>query len=294
MSLDVAAQRTDFRREAAGYLRVEEGRVEVGSHLAHDETGPYVGEPFARQSCFEFGDEGVERPFVGQTAVHLLGSHLVGDFGQSLRTAEGFAVPDQLHRAGGHETDVDRLAGRYVDVHRRIDVDQIVPRQQRRFERALHPVHRGLGRPLLGALLVFEPRTAVVDGHDIDSVEVDGGGLHAHELHELVGPHPRVPAVAVDLIECRGEIDRRVVALGGTEGGLDDRRRIGTGGEEGATDAGFAFQLRDALQQFFGFCHNRWVLMVPGFVRRGRPETASCGSVVRLLRSERGLRPLCR
>ena len=135
-------------------------------------------------------------------------------------------------------------------------MDQVVSCQQRRFERLFHPFHRCLGRPLLGALLIFEPRTAVVDGHDVNAVEIDGSGLHAYELHELVGLHPRVTAVAVDLVERRGEIDWCVVALGGAEGGLDDRRRIGAGGEERAADAGFTLQFVDALQQFFGFCHN--------------------------------------
>ena len=88
----------------------------------------------------------------------------------------------------------------------------------------------------------------MVDRYDVDAVEIDRGGFHAHEFYELVGLHARVTAVAIDLIERRGEVDRRVVALGSPEGGLDDGRRVGTGGEEGATNACFTFQFVDAVQ----------------------------------------------
>ena len=149
MTFDVATQRTHLRGERSRDHRIEHGRVEVRTHLPDDETGPYIGQTNINQPFFEFLDESVESLLVGEAAVDLFGSYLVGNGGKAVLLAETLHVGDQLHRSGGHQADVDGLALGDVDVHGRIHVDEIVAGQDSGLEGLLDTVHGVLDGPLL-------------------------------------------------------------------------------------------------------------------------------------------------
>ena len=222
--LDVTAQRTNLFGQPFCNLRIEERSVEIRPDLSDNETRPDVGKPFPCKPRFQLFDERVECAFIGQTAVHLLGAYLVRDLRKPVVPAEGLGVFDQFDRPPCNDMNVDRLAGRNVDIDGRIDMDQVVSRQQGRLERPLYPIHCGIGRPAFRALSVLEPGASVIDCDDAGALIMDCVGLHANEFHEFVGGHTRITAVAVHLIECCCEIDRGVVAFRGAQGGANDGR----------------------------------------------------------------------
>jgi hypothetical protein len=185
--------------------------------------------------------------------VDLFGSYLVGNGGKIVLLAEIFHMGDQFHRSGSHQADVDGFALGDVDVHGRIHVDEVVAGQDRGLEGLLDTVHGVLDGPFLGALLVLEPGSAVVDGHDDGTGEVDTLHLKADHPGEFRLRHARVTAVAVDLVERGGEIDGSVVTLGGADGSADDGRGVRAGREDGAAHAGLFLELVDPVEQLFGF-----------------------------------------
>ena len=180
--------------------------------------------------------------------MHLLGTHLVGDGRKTLRAAEALDMRDQFHRALDDHANVDDLPLRDIDVHRGIDVNQVVTGLNGCLERLFDARHGILRRPAFDRLLVLEPRAAVVDGDDRRSREVDRLGLDAGQADELRGREARVAAVAVDLVERRGEIDRRVVALRRAECRADHRNGVGARGEDRPGNARFRFDACDLFE----------------------------------------------
>ena len=256
VALDETAVGAYLVRQHTRHSGIERRGMQVGPHLAHDEAGPYVLQPGLLQSGFQLREERVEGLLVGQSAVHLLGSHLVGDGRQSAFAAEPLDMGDQLDGAGDHQMDADDLPLRHENIHRGIDVDQVVTGQHGGFERPLHAVHGLLGRPALDGLPVLEPRTAVVDGDDGRTRIMDGLGLETRHAYEVGRRHPRIASVHVDLVQGRGEIDRGVVAACGAECGLRHGHRIGAHSEDGAGNPRLAGDPADGFEQLFGFFHS--------------------------------------
>ena len=120
--------------------------------------------------------------------------------------------------------DINGFSLRDIDVNCRVNMDKVITGKNCVFEGFLHTVHGILCGPFLHTLLVLEPRTAVIYGHNAASGVVHSVSLKLEKLGELSLVHPRVSAVAVDLIEGGSEVDWGMVTLCSAERCTDHRK----------------------------------------------------------------------
>ena len=195
--------------------------MEVGTYLTYNEARPDIVETYLVKTGFEALKEGIESLLVSQATVYLFRTNLVGDGGDVVCFAEVLGVEDEFNGTFYNYMNIDDLSFGQEDIHGRIDVNEVVSGEDGSLVAFLDTFHSTLGIPAFDGLLVLEPRSAVVDSHHIRAGIVYGSGFACKNLRELSLGHAGVTAVAVHLIEGGGEIDRRVVTLGGAERCLD-------------------------------------------------------------------------
>ena len=228
VTLDITAIRTYFGCQVACYLRIKEGRVQVRTYLTYDEARPYIVQTYLMQPGFEALQEGVKRLLVCQTTVYLFRTYLVRDRRDVMCLTEVLGVLDQFYRTFNNHMDIDDLALRQEDIYRRIDVNQVIARQDSSLIALFYAVHRTLSVPTLDALFVLQPRTSVIDSHYVRTGVVHCCGFAGQDLRECLLRHAGVTTVAVYLVQRRCEIDRRVVTFRGTERCFDHRQGVRT------------------------------------------------------------------
>ena len=221
MSLDIAAVRTNLCRQFSCYLRIKERRVQVCTHLTYDKARPYIIQTNLVQTGFQSLKERIERLLVCQTAMHFLRTYLITDRSNAVCLAEVLGMLDQLNRTFNHYMDINDLALRKEDVHRRIHVNQVITCQNSCLVALLNAAHCALGVPALNVLFVFQPRTTMVDCHYVRTCVVHCRCFAGKDLREDLLCHARVTAVAVHLVERRREVDRRIVTFRCAERCLD-------------------------------------------------------------------------
>ena len=148
------------RPELFRNLRVEKRGVQVGAHLAHDESRPSLHEPFLLKRYTQLPYETLEALHVREPTGHLLRAHLVGDRPDAQALALGFGVLHEFRGALDDNPHVQRPSPRETWVYGGVYVEQRVTGLQAGGDRALHFVH-GFGKPEFG-MGILEPGTAVV------------------------------------------------------------------------------------------------------------------------------------
>src|SRR5215217_4361785 len=121
---------------------VEESRVQVGSHLTHNEGRPRSHQTPLRERLSQQLYEALEALYVRQSPSHLFRPHLVGDRVYAKTLALGFGVFHEFNGTLDDNPYVKGLVAGYCGVDGGIYVEQRITSLQTGGDRTLHFFHR--------------------------------------------------------------------------------------------------------------------------------------------------------
>src|SRR5690606_41547822 len=100
-------------------------------------------------------------------------------------------------------------------------IDQVIARVDSGFEGSFESAHALLETPLLLAMQILQPGSAMIDGNENGTIEVNELRFLAYASDKLFRCETRIPAIEIDLVQRSRELNRRIIPFRRSQSGTD-------------------------------------------------------------------------